>query len=128
MGYKAKILRLNEDVEEEVLLQIGKWEILCFAGICPYPIREGMEYLVDLSFVVLDDYDVKVLPDSSPPAILNNGKGFVTELVGKLEGSRLCLGKLEFKDDTLLRDYGYLDGKSVSVRVDRINAEFLDMP
>lgn len=126
MEYKAKVLRLNEDVEEEVLLQIGEWKILCFAGLCPYPIHEGMEYVVDLSFVVLDDYEVKELPDTSSPAILNTGKGFVTELVGKLEGSRLRLGELEFEDDILLSDYGYLDGKSVSVRADRISAEFLD--
>lgn len=126
MEYKAKVLSLNEDIEEEVLLQIGEWKILCFAGLCPYPIHEGMEYAVDLSFVVLDDYDVKELPDTSPPVILNTGKGFVAELVGKLEGSHLCLGELEFEDDILLSDYGYLDGKSVSVKADRICVEFLD--
>lgn len=125
VSYRAKVIRLNDNVEEEVLLQIGEWKIPCFAGICPYRICEGMEYLVDLSLLVLDEYEVKELPSGSSPAILSDGEGFGAELIGKINGNRLCVGELEFEDDILLSDYGYLDGKSVSVRADRIDVEFL---
>lgn len=125
MVYNAKLLRVNTDIEEEVLLQIGGWEILCFAGVCPFPIFEGQEYSVALSFVVFDDYEVRESSPDLQPSIRRTESGFAAELIGRLSGSRLSVGPIDFEDNVLLRDYGYLDGKLVQVRVDRIGAEFL---
>jgi len=125
MKFKAIVLGLNDDIEEEVLLQIGEWKILCFAGVCPYPIYVGHDYVVNLSLVVLNDYVVSECTSGPQPVIENNGKGFVTHLIGKLLGSRLIIGDIGFEDEIFLRDYGYLNGKFVSIQVDRISAEFL---
>jgi hypothetical protein len=127
VNYTAKLLRVNTEIEEEVLLQIGGWELLCFAGICPYPIREGQEYSVALSFVVLDDYEVRESSCDLQPCVRSMGSGFAAELVGRLNGNRLSVGPIEFEDDVLLSDYGYLDGKLVRVKADRISAEFLSI-
>lgn len=125
MIYQAKVLRLNEDIEEEVELQVGGDKLTCFASVCPYAIEVGLSYPVKLRLVVLDDYAVTELADDSPSSIARVGNGFAYALVGKLGGGCLESGGIIFEDDVLQRDFGYLDGKIIAMKIDRIDAEFL---
>lgn len=125
MIYQAQVLHLDEDVEEEVVLQVGGIELTCFAGVCPYAIEEGLFYPVELRPVVFDDYVVTELADNPALSIVRVGNGFAYVVTGKLSGGCLESGGLIFEDEVLQRDFGHLDGKMVAMKVDRIDAEFL---
>jgi hypothetical protein len=120
MIYQAKVLRLDESVEGEVMLQIGNTELTCFAY--NFAIEVGSSYPVELD--LFDDYTIEELPDDSEPSLVRVGNTFAYVITGRLNGRCLESGELTFEEDVLLSDFGYLDGKMVAMRVGRIDACF----
>lgn len=127
MIYQARVIALNDNIEEEVALQIDSVRLTCFANICRYRVEEGKSYPVQLELLMLDDYDVMESPDDAGPDFVESGKGFAYLVQGKLNGRYLEAGGLVFEDEVFQRDFGYLDGKRVTVKADRIDVEFLSM-
>jgi len=125
MIHQAHVLALHDDVEEEVDLDINGTRLKCFAGICPYVIQEDQVYPVRLELVVLDDYEVAESSADTDQAFSRIGNGFSYLVHGRLSGICLDVGGLVFEDEVLQREFGYLDGKFVSLKVDRIDVEFL---
>jgi hypothetical protein len=125
MIYQAKVLHLDEDVEEEVVLQVGGVELTCFACVCPYAIEVGLSYMVELHPVVFGDYVVTELIGDTAPAVARVGNSFTYVITGQLSGGSLECGGLIFEDEVLQRDFGDLDGKTIAMTVDRIDVEFL---
>ncbi len=125
MIYQARVLALGDDVEEEVNLLIDDVRINCFASVCPYPIEEGETYPVCLELVVFDDYEVAESSGNAFAAFSRIGEGFAYVVQGRLNGICLNVGGLVFEDEVLQRDFGYLDGRWVTLKVDRIDVEFL---
>ncbi|WP_205205198.1 hypothetical protein [Azonexus hydrophilus] len=122
MIYQAKILHIDENVEEKVTLQIGNTELTCFASVCPYAIKVGLSYPVELN--LFDDYTIEEISDDSEPSLVRVGNAFAYVITGRLNGRCLESGELIFKEDALLSDFGYLDGKMVAIKVGRIDADF----
>lgn len=120
---KAKVERIDEDVEEAVTLQFNGVRVVCFAGFCPYPIREGELYPVSTALTIFDEYKLCESNDRYP-SLSQIGNSFSYMVTGLLSGDVLDAG-IKFLDEVFLSDYGYLNGKMVSLRVDRINVEFL---
>jgi len=125
MIYLAEVRRLSDDVEEEVVLRINGIELTCFAIVCPYKIEEGVSYQVELTAEVMNDYLVSELDEEVSPSIVQIGDSFSHVITGKLDGNRLDAGGIVLEDDVLLSDFGYLEGKMIAWKVDRIDAEFL---
>jgi len=124
MIYQAKILLIDELIEEEVTLQIGSTKLMCFASVCPYEFEVNSSHSVELHLFVIDDYVVEEAPSDSRPSIVQVGNSFAHIITGRLNGRYLESGELTFEDDVLLSDFGYLDGKMVAIKVDRIDADF----
>ncbi len=121
--YYALLKKIDAIVEEEVTLELDGKVITCFAGVCPYQIREGNRYPVSLKLEVFDDYLVE--ESSKDEAGLEKlGNGFSYWVIGKLEGD-VIYSQFTFQDEVLLSDYGYLNGKYIRMKVDRIDVEFL---
>ena len=125
MKYVAEVVRLDDLIEEYVLLNVEGIEVLCFADVCPYPIEIGGKYEVLLTLIIFDDYQIVECRESEDPKILNDGTKFSSKLIGKLLGDKLVVGKIEFRDDIFLSDYGCFNEKLVVIEVDRIGVEFL---
>lgn len=125
MIYEALVLRVDEDIEEEVMLRIGGIELACFASVCPYNIEVGLSYPVELHPVVFDNYSVNELPDGTPPSIDRVGTGFAYLITGKLSSGCLEAGGLVIEDEVLERDFSYLEGKMIAMKIDRMDVEFL---
>ena len=124
MIYHAKVLRIDENVEEEVTLQIGNTELTCFSGSYYLEKKVGSSYPVELNLFVLNDYVVEKVSDNTEPSIVRLGNTFAHIITGRLNGRCLESGELTFEDDVLLSDFGYLDGKMVTMKVGRIDADF----
>lgn len=127
MIYKALVLRVDDDIEEEVRIRIGDIELACFAGVCPYNIEAGLSYPVELRPVVFGDYSVTELLDGTPASIDRVGTGFAYIITGRLSGSCLESVELVIEDDVLQRDFGYLEGKIIAMKIDRMDVEFLSV-
>jgi len=56
--FKAKLLKLNALIEEEVFLEINGIKFLGFSTICPYKISPNSTYPVNLYFTFLDGPEV----------------------------------------------------------------------
>lgn len=123
MIYDATVEEIDEGVDEAVTLLVEGLRILCFSSVCPYPIKKGEKYSVSLTLAILNDYIVAEV-GSGESSIKRIGQGFSHMVAGKLTGDVLDAG-IAFQDEVFLSDYGYLDGKVISVKVDRIDAEFL---
>ena len=120
---KAILKSIDSDIEEQVTLLINGKEVTCFAGVCPYQIHVGHEYTVAFEMNVFDDYSVN-LSDSQDKLVKQIDKGFAHILSGRLDGNTVDCG-IPFEDNVLLSDFGYLDGRFVNFKVDRIDVEFL---
>jgi len=120
---RAKVERVGEDIEEEVTLLIDRVEVVCFAGVCPYAIKEGETYPVSMTLTILDDCNLHESSDEQP-SLRRIGNSFSYIVTGRLSGDVLDAG-IKFIDDVFLSDYGYLNGKMISMQVDRIDVEFL---
>jgi len=125
MIYQAVVLRVDEDIEEEVMLRVGSVELVCFASVCPYKIEVGLSYPVELHPVVFDGYSVTELPDETQPSVTRVGAGFAYVITGKLSGNCLESGDLVFENEVLQRDFSYLEGRMIAMKVDRMDVEFL---
>lgn len=123
MDIKATVISIDKDIEEQVTLVVNDIQVTCFAGVCPYEIQVGDEYLVAFEMNVFDDYSVNQL-DSQKKHVRQIENGFAYLLSGRLDGNTVHCG-IPFEDDVLLSDFGYLDGQFVSFQVDRIDVEFL---
>jgi hypothetical protein len=125
MLYFAEVVRLNDEVEEEVVLRINGVEITCFAGACPYQINEGGTYQVALTPMVFADYSICQALKGALSSLTKVGAGLSYEVIGKLVGNHVDAEGIVLEDDVLLRDHGHLDGRMVVWMVGRIDVEFL---
>jgi hypothetical protein len=124
MIYQVEILRIDEPIEGEIMLQAGNAKLVCFSYNHPYGIEVNSTYPVKLNLLVLNDYIVEEVPDDTEPSIIRLGDSFAYVITGRLNDRCLESGELTFEDDALLSDFGYLDGKMVTMKVDRIDADF----
>jgi hypothetical protein len=119
----AKVEEIGEDVEEEVTLRIGDVSIVCFTGYSPYQVEKGKVYPVSLNLAFFNDFEL-IESDDLQPSLRKIGDGFAYVVTGLLCDDVIDAG-VKFQDETFLSDYGYLTGKMVSVKADRIDVEFL---
>ncbi len=123
MKYHAYIKKIDSIIEEEVTIKINNTELVVFVNTCPYAIEEGTSYPVSLDITVLDDLEIEVI-DECKKGFVRSDDSFVYEIKGLLtEDGIIDAGVLI--DTELVKDYQYLYGKFVRIKVDRINAEFL---
>jgi hypothetical protein len=121
MKYQARVVRLNEDIEEEVVVVVGQHELTCFANVCPYHIKAGDTYSVSLSLWAVDGLELCVT--TGEKAIARIGSGFKYGVTGVLHKAMLDAG-IQFVDDLFAQEYAYLSGSTVFVEVDRIEVAF----
>jgi hypothetical protein len=121
--HMARVETISETVEEEVTLWIDGVRLVCFAAFCPYSIQVGGYYPVELLLFAIDDLEIKEV-EAMDASIERVDDSFAHVLIGTLSGETLDAG-LVFEDPTFGIDYAYLSGRTVQVRVDRIDAAFL---
>jgi len=73
--YYALVRKIGDAVEEEVTLSLDGFEVTCFAGVCPYEIREGEKYPVSFELMIIDDYCVEE-SESGVAKLEQIGNGF----------------------------------------------------
>ncbi len=116
---------IDSNVEEEVTLIVNGIKIIAFKGSYFDEVHKGRNYSVEFELQIFDDYIVEELADESK-GLERIDSGFSYWLKGKLHNGEIDCGVQFEPDEILLSDYGYLEGKFIRLKVDRIDVEFLD--
>lgn len=124
MTNKVIVLALSDFIEE-VVVQVDEFSITCFANVCPYKLEVNKVYSADFDFTILDDWILEENEFIDEGDIIQADPYSQYYLHGRLNGDILEVGNIKFQDDVFLIDYAYLNGKFISLLVDRINIEFL---
>jgi hypothetical protein len=125
MKYKAQILGFNEEVEEEVILQVGTTVLHCFSHGFPYQIEKGDFVSVEFELQFFDELQIEEI-ESNTCQFKRIGESFSYLIQGELDGNVLKSDSISFQDDCFVSECGFLNGKMVSLRVDRIDVDFLE--
>jgi hypothetical protein len=94
--FKAKLVGLSELDEQEVVLEINNEKITCCAVACPYQIKIGNYYPVELE-VQFSGNPIIQEAKSKEYKIKRIGRGYQYLFQGKLQGNFLDLGAFSLK-------------------------------
>jgi hypothetical protein len=118
----AEVIKIDENIEEEVVVEIKHVQFTGFIANAPYPINVGSKYIVEIS-LYYDEVEVKesIMREKS---LVQKNDTFCYIINGFLnESGQLDIGFLI--EDELFEDYQYLYGKYITLTVDRLNLDFL---
>lgn len=119
---KAKLIKLNTTIEEEVTLLVEGEVIECFASFCPYNLEVGKTYEVELSLNLPQDYKIKKIEPTEVRAI-KKGRGFAYYLYGNLEDEKFQTFTTLF-DENIHYEHPDLNNHFICLEVERIDASF----
>ncbi|OTG91458.1 hypothetical protein [Acinetobacter sp. ANC 3813] len=122
MSYKIKILSQDEHVEESLWIEVDGKILNVFCSDYNFVFNVNSVYHVELEYEIFDEY-VPEITDNSPQ-FRKIDQSFAYEIIGMLNNETLSVGDIFFKDEILLSEYGYLDNKIISLKVDRIKLYF----
>jgi hypothetical protein len=124
--YQAKVVGLDPQIEEAVLVEINGSRVLAFANIMPFEVYIGNEYKVHLELKILDEISInKVNYEEKNIKQIDNS--FTHSICGILDIDKAIIDagiELEI-DKEFLFDYGYLHEQYVQLLVDRVAIEFI---
>ncbi|MBO2935505.1 hypothetical protein [Enterobacter sichuanensis] len=124
MKYYAKVIEINDDIDEEVLLSFGENDIYCFIASCPYEIIKGNVYLVEVELSFLDSEIIEPQSESDL-SIIRQGDDFSYEIRGFKIDDKIITNGLVFSDGLYIQEYGYNNHEYVLIKPDRISVSFL---
>ncbi|EOC0266728.1 hypothetical protein ACI0ZQ_003911 [Cronobacter dublinensis] len=124
MKYYAKVIEINNDVDEEVLLCFGEVSIYCFINHCPYEIVEGNIYLIEVELSFLDDETIEPQPEGEL-SITRQGDTFGYEVRGFKIDDKIISNGIAFSVEIHNQEYGYINHQYVLIKPDRVSVSFL---
>lgn len=123
MIYSVLVEAVSSEIEEEVSISVCGHRLICFASYLPYSLEVGRIYPAEFLPMIFNDYLVKEVSDVEP-AVVREGEGYSYQIIGELKSGCLEVGELSFCDEHLLADFGFLEGRMVSWKIDRLDILF----
>jgi len=124
MKYYAKLISIDENVEEEVIFAFGEYNICCFIDYSPVPLRVGNIYLVELGLWFNDDMQIETSKDKHF-FIKRERNTFQHIINGYLFEDKLVLSNLIFEDE-LFYDFSYFEKDFITIKPDRITVSIIE--
>lgn len=124
MKYYAKVIQINDDIDEEVLLSFGEVSIYCFIAHCPYEIIQGKIYLVEVELSFLNDENIEGQSEGEL-SITRQGDSFTYEIKGYKVDDKIISNGLLFTDELYAQEYGHINYEYVLLKPDRVSVSFL---
>lgn len=121
--YSVKILEIDEDVEDVMLIEVAGIQLTSFANVCPYALEVGKEYDVMISFGFFNEYIVEEVEEHKAQ-VIQTSNNLSCWFMGKHCGGYLE-SVINIEDEILISDFAYLEGRYIRIKVDRVNVEFL---
>ncbi|TVX92502.1 hypothetical protein [Paenibacillus agilis] len=125
MEYHTKVIDISPIIEEEIILEINKERVVAFINYCPYEIRKGEQYTIELELTILDEFIIRHLDAEKGVEQIEDGFAHLIRGMLDIDSATIDAGILFEIDREFLFDYGYLHNQNVQIRVDRITADFI---
>lgn len=119
--YKAKLIKLDENIEELGLFIINGIELLCFISYVTFELELNKEYLVELNYQIFNDYNIHITTEKYTTGFENINNNFNYYLHGSFKDNILHINSIKFHDDFLLSNFSYLENKNIVLFVDRLD-------
>ncbi|WP_426578162.1 hypothetical protein ACP179_10360 [Xenorhabdus stockiae] len=123
MKYYAKVIALNEHIEEEVVLSFGEQIICCFINEFKEQLYVGHTYLVELGLMFLDEEKIEISKNKNF-SLQKIDNTFSYEINGYLFENKIIMSNLTFEDD-ILYNHSYFENEYVKIHTDRITVDFI---
>lgn len=120
---KAQVIAISELIEEEVTLLIDRATVTCFASYCPYKIKVGDFYEVELTLNLAEYYDVN--KSHSTEAYAERKSDSFSYVLHGLLNNESFETFTSLNDEDIHYDHPDLNGEFIMVTVERIDAAFL---
>jgi hypothetical protein len=124
MIYSVLVEGFSSEIEEEILVRVSDLPLTCFASYLPRELEMGKFYQAEFLPMVFDEYLVEEVFHEAP-SITKEGQSYSYKVVGLLKGDCLCCGELTLCDEVLMTDFGFLEGKLISWKIDRLDIFFV---
>ncbi len=122
--YQAKLLKLDELIEEEVLVEINGLQFVGFASVCPYKLTLNKIYPVNLGLTFLDGPEI-ILLDEAQHGLERSDKTYEYIICGQVCDDSIDIGNgIKIQDD-IFGENSYLDKQYVKIKADRLSVEFI---
>lgn len=120
---KTQVLAISLLNEEHITLLIDGYTIECFVNSCPYSLKIGNTYDVELTINLLDSYEIE---RSAPTNIWleKTIKGYGYILYGTLEND-IFHTFMDFNDEDIHYEHPELNDQFIKLEANRIDVNFL---
>ncbi|QMT33090.1 hypothetical protein LNQ82_00720 [Conchiformibius steedae DSM 2580] len=118
--YKAKLVKLDEEIEELGFFIINGIELLCFISSVTFQLELNKEYLVELTYQILDEYHINNTPEQYTIGFKNINNNFNYHLYGSFKENILSVNSIKFTDEFLVNHFPYLENKNIVLFIDRL--------
>lgn len=119
--YKAKLVKLDENIEELGLFIINGIELLCFISYVKFELELNKEYLVELKYQIFNEYNIHTTTEQYKIGFENINNNFNYYLHGSFKDNILHINSIKFYDDFLFSNFSYLENKNIVLFVDRLD-------
>ncbi|RRD90828.1 hypothetical protein [Conchiformibius steedae] len=118
--YKAKLVKLDEHIEELGFFIINGIELLCFISYVTFQLELNKEYLVELNYQIFNEYNVNPIPEQYEMDFKNINNSFNYYLYGSFKENIFSVGSIQFVDKFLLNNFSSLENKNIRLFIDRL--------
>ncbi|MCP6680726.1 hypothetical protein [Bacillus nakamurai] len=125
MEYEVYVKKLNPSIEEEVTIEVNGHELTAFSSICPYQLEVGMKYPAIITFTILDKLEVCEI-EAEKKELERIDSTYSYYIRGTLHDDFIESIVNILDEDHYFNDFIYLIGKSVEMKADRLEVEFLE--
>lgn len=121
LKYQAKLLQLDEDIEEWGRFLINGIELVCFIDYVQCKLEIGKSYSVELDYQIFDEYLIDLVEENANMGFIHINDTFQYDLFGVFRGNIFSVQSIDFIDDYLLSNFTYLENKIIHLSVNRLD-------
>ncbi|WP_304335216.1 hypothetical protein [Conchiformibius steedae] len=118
--YKAKLVKLDEHIEELGFFIINGIELLCFISYVTFQLELNKEYLVEINYQIFNEYNVNPIPEQYEMDFKNINNSLNYYLYGSFKENIFSVGSIQFVDKFLLNNFSSLENKNIRLFIDRL--------
>lgn len=118
----VKFIKTDIELENIFMIDVDDYNLEVFIPSLSHAINYDIVYAVDIEAEVFDEYVVEESEET--PMLRKIDDSLKYEIIGLLMDGSIKVNRWTFEDEFLKSDFGYLDGKIVKWKVDRLNLYF----
>ncbi|MRN37438.1 hypothetical protein CRG49_012830 [Neisseria sp. N95_16] len=127
MIYSVKLKNLDKLCENFADFSIENNDLYCFIAYSKISLEENRIYNVEIEYQIFNDYIVEEAnidkPIIFPFERIDDSPRY--RITGRLNGNSFKSGNIYFMDNYLQKEYSFLDGRLITLTIDRLDISII---